>query len=90
LPAEEKPTEILQTGQIASLANNRLRLRAGGDQPEIPEALVFRLTDQTKVFVGGQPASIADLKEGALVAVTAEQDGGAPIALRIDVAPTPM
>ncbi len=85
-PSGSAPTagQRLATGQVVSASKDELVLRQGGGQPD----LRLKVADDTAVMMDGKQASISELKEGAQVRASYQEQGGAQQAIRIEVSGT--
>jgi hypothetical protein len=67
------------TGRIAGVSHDQLTVKAGDGTP-----MDLRLTDSTKVTIGGQKASVGALKQGDEVRASYAQSGGSATAMKIE------
>lgn len=61
-PDTEDRADTLLTGEIASLDGDRLRIRVTADPAGMAEEVAIILNDDTKVGIGGEPATLDDLE----------------------------
>lgn len=73
------------TGRISDVSKDQVTLQRSSDgQP-----MNLRVTDATKVTVGGQKKSVGSLQQGAEVRASYAHSGGEDTAMKIDVTRTP-
>jgi colicin import membrane protein len=68
------------TGKVVSASAQELVLKPAGGQAE----LRLKVSSDTPVMIGGQKASITDLKEGTQVSAAYDEAGGQPTATKIE------
>ncbi|BDG01260.1 hypothetical protein [Anaeromyxobacter oryzae] len=72
--------ELTVAGQVTRASSNQLAVRSrSGDD------MSFRITNQTQILLDGQPASAADIQQGADARVAYEAGGTVPTATHVQV-----
>lgn len=88
--AERKPVQSLYLGEITFVGGQILRIGVYPAQTNPGVEMTFTLTEETQVWIGGEPGQIVDLKKGMPVSVIAERRGDQVIVRRIEVKPMPV
>jgi hypothetical protein len=86
-PFEEEAAEFVFPGVITRVSDDQIHMLGDPESDHPAEEMIFQLTDETEITVGGEPAGKEDLVDGMVASVTAERDGDDLVAKRIDAKP---